>query len=1160
MTKQLNRQKGTALLFAIGITMLLFILGFAFLISSQGDKLVISSVENTADFDSAVNAVIEQINKVLVDDLVGTDGSLLNSDVDPLYPTGTRLLDEPYDYPGPDDSWLACLEPEYRVDSFHGDDYYWRHITDLWGDNFGIPDYAASGGTVPLYYDPDNRSDDNDRDSTKFAQAAKFWVSNTDTTGLAPYRTAAKIIDEDALIEGVLIDINQVNTSGFPNGYTWGGRADADGDGVVDSRWVPIPGLTGPRGETLYAAVRIIDNCAMLNVNTTFRNPEFKRPSVPALATSFPWDGSLLTHINIDTVSVDATKNVQATYSPSAPDGGMIGLRAVSENKSLDDLHEGRTKVRRGLPIYPDDNQYMREVSRRVLNPDLVTSPVNYSLFDFSDELELRNRFFLLSDFTSRLGFIWPSSLDPGTPGAESPYLTGNNAAQTLDNLDKWFHAITSTPTTIRNGGAFGWTPANTNIGNYNRRHLATTYSFDRVMAPKPNAWPSAGMPPDLEAAWNTWTNWNNPDQSLWRFRPIDLNDVTTNAEIERLAAAIWLGLPDETTFNYATDLPQYANLTPSIAIAADIKRHLAYSMAVNAVDYVDVAAAEMPAEISLSSNPLEQYMGFESAVTAQGHLYVSMVAVARWDTDISWDDGGAGQLEEYAIEFYNSGSGNVQLGNWNITVGGTPIPLAGTINAGVSYIVVSDATRFATVDVEDPTLVIADGDQIEVSRTGMTMRSDVLTVDTSAVPNVANPLTWEIFEAPRTPTGSLLRSIVSANNGNLMFPVWGAGPIVWNSVGGLTRFSTAVTVNTAPLQFENQDGLMPVVGEVFNVMGMAAFETATGDLYTLPNLWDSIFQDNSAMSVPPTGVSPTNVNMIDHISSGRIDLEYYDDQGNTDPSDDDSFYSILRYVTVFNPFNDAVDNDGNGKNDDPANDGEDNDEDGTIDAGDPGEAIGSQYEEMTELAVAGRININTAPWFVIAQLPWIQNPAIPNNDPDKFKLAKAIVAYRDKTSDLQNVLFNPPPHNVGPDYSTRWIGAGHDALPASNPPREIVGFSSVGEILKVTNDIDSNGSPLPYETEFDFRRYVRESPATPAPMDYTVDAVDNDLEERDILFQRVSNLATVRSDVFTAYILVRLGEGGPQKRVIAIFDRTKVFTANDTPKLVALHPVPDVN
>jgi hypothetical protein len=69
---------------------------------------------------------------------------------------------------------------------------------------------------------------------------------------------------------------------------------------------------------------------------------------------------------------------------------------------------------------------------------------------------------------------------------------------------------------------------------------------------------------------------------------------------------------------------------------------------------------------------------------------------------------------------------------------------------------------------------------------------------------------------------------------------------------------------------------------------------------------------------------------------------------------------------------------------------------------------------------------------------------------------------------------------------------------------------------------------------------------------------VDDDFEERDWVLSRLANIFTVRSDTFTAYILVRLGVDGPQKRMIAILDRTGVTSPGDRPKLVALHPVPD--
>jgi hypothetical protein len=147
----------------------------------------------------------------------------------------------------------------------------------------------------------------------------------------------------------------------------------------------------------------------------------------------------------------------------------------------------------------------------------------------------------------------------------------------------------------------------------------------------------------------------------------------------------------------------------------------------------------------------------------------------------------------------------------------------------------------------------------------------------------------------------------------------------------------------------------------------------------------------------------------------------------------------------------------------------------------------------VTETRIKGRVNINTAPWFVIAQLPWME-PAI----------AQAITAYRDTIS-----------------------GA----------------FESIAETMYVPQMAFYASDALDLDRRPDFT--------------FADGAVD-DFEERDIIFSRISNLITVRSDIFTAYILVRIGVDGPQRRVIAVLDRSEVNSATDKVKIIAVHPVPD--
>ena len=164
---------------------------------------------------------------------------------------------------------------------------------------------------------------------------------------------------------------------------------------------------------------------------------------------------------------------------------------------------------------------------------------------------------------------------------------------------------------------------------------------------------------------------------------------------------------------------------------------------------------------------------------------------------------------------------------------------------------------------------------------------------------------------------------------------------------------------------------------------------------------------------------------------------------------------------------------------------------------------------DANETRVKGRININTAPWFVLAQLPWVTDPALASDDPNRYNLARKIVEHRD------------------------------DSL--------VEGFKNIGELMNVAE-------MYYYKTQSGDLTDFPDLTTLPTGGDGAPD----DFEERDVIFARISNLVTVRSDVFTAYILVRIGTDGPQKRVVAILDRSGVYSAGDKVRIVAVHPVPD--
>ncbi|HAL44379.1 MAG TPA: hypothetical protein DCP47_00410 [Phycisphaerales bacterium] len=153
-----------------------------------------------------------------------------------------------------------------------------------------------------------------------------------------------------------------------------------------------------------------------------------------------------------------------------------------------------------------------------------------------------------------------------------------------------------------------------------------------------------------------------------------------------------------------------------------------------------------------------------------------------------------------------------------------------------------------------------------------------------------------------------------------------------------------------------------------------------------------------------------------------------------------------------------------------------------------------------SQTKVKGRININTAPASVIAQLPWIVDA----------NLAQSIVKYRDN---------------------------------------DVNGFTSIRQLVEV-NDMDYYTKHTMIGDQLGFPDLT--------PGGATGDGAGDDFEERDLIFARVSDLVTVRSDVFTAYILVRIGTDGPQKRYIAILDRSQVRKPSDKVIIRAFQQVPD--
>jgi hypothetical protein len=179
-----------------------------------------------------------------------------------------------------------------------------------------------------------------------------------------------------------------------------------------------------------------------------------------------------------------------------------------------------------------------------------------------------------------------------------------------------------------------------------------------------------------------------------------------------------------------------------------------------------------------------------------------------------------------------------------------------------------------------------------------------------------------------------------------------------------------------------------------------------------------------------------------------------------------------------------------------------------------------------------GLININTAPWRVLAALPWPgvaggpsdaygwdeANPNVmnvaPNGVPDNMDCARAIVNFRDREisagADPQQVfqsIFDL--HRVP---ALEWLS---DALYGGN--------------LGIPDIDDDSGDMSPRNP-------------TAAPV---YDPVRNDFEQQFLTFNRLSNLITTRSDSFTNYVLVQGWRGVGSATPELVVQRRRAFMSD---------------
>jgi len=819
-------------------------------------------------------------------------------------------------------------------------------------------------------------------------------------------------------------------------------------DGVADSIWIELPNITSSKGWPIYAAVRIIDNGAMLNVNTVYANPN---PGAPDERK-----GDMLTDVYID---------------------GLV--------KSGGDQISNFISNRDSNPINAET--YYMDVSRRIDNPVFNPAQHVYTLYDISEELSLRNRFILYPEKTiTRLeegGLKQCLSTTLRAPGYGNSYTPYTNS-----DFDAWKRRFNPFDVGISSSEPQG--------NNYDFRHLLTTYNMDRIITPE------GGKMLNV----NTLTATNETLRIIRAALP-DAGDIDVSATAAQITAnlidfrdensavtAVGDKVGGKTYYGFERPCVYISELAENFEpIPGDPNRGSYRSYAIELYKpyfedddpvgwrlVIDNPPRKIPVNWSgtrrfhvvLFNDPkadLKSLVGWSepnSPNPLDGAMWVDPMVELAWPvkpraasydlylgTDFEDVNGADKTSDEFII---NRSDNNYPVTDYNAS-GLQPettyywriddVNGADTWKGDVwTFTTARPGSGYSSPEAQlgsdygwSPGIPVFDGGSIiELQR--RLVAGGYVVVDSVRVP-AANTSGWLTDDAT---AHSYQRDITLHK---CIRRLWDDS---FSQVNSPTLGSANIYRNGDSIYIKAHPYLAP------DVYGNDGFKNI-GEIGML--FWRPAYYG--------IGEDPNLLGVIGYSNNADTEREVCIDLANPD------FQQLFDYLTVFDPTSDGIDNNGNGR----------------IDAADV---------NTPEWKVPGRININTAPWYVIAQLPWMTP-----------EIAQAIAFYRN-----------------GPDGPFRSIGQ------LNNVP---------GMDFYAKDNVDQDGFP----------------DLTPK------DGVEDDLEERDLIFARISNLVTVRSDVFTAYILVRIGSNGPQKSVIAILDRSNVKPdgaggVTGRVKVRALQPVPD--
>ncbi len=438
-----TRRRGNALIMAVTMTAMLAIIGSSFVLVTRLERQTVRSFGNVQGLDEIQDFVLRRIQTTLAENVV----SQAAGSTTPLSRLVAGAGYEPYDAPhyasGVGDPWLAPIEPTATWDAPNSVWHYrWAQVSDVF----------AAGGSGPM--------------------EAEVWTANAPVAG---------VVD--------------VDMDGVPEA-----NADADGDGIADSIWRQIQDARDRAdGNDVFAAVRIIDNCGMLNLNTAWDMVTADPAGDPDDYTVLTSFGALPSQLNL--AAVLSKVGTDDDYNASKPTNWLTKARSTQYLR-LGIMKRTEPPAPDGKPPSPygdytnptnPGNTYvllMRNYADWVLRfyeaPASLASKTGWSapwdlgrrarLFDVGDELALRNRFLLKSDATAQVESMFerPNIQDGPQLGLWNVIGDGKPGQKR--------RRLPYTDVTTWAGDVLGTADGR----KHDIRHLLTTYSFDRTVRPSP--------------------------------------------------------------------------------------------------------------------------------------------------------------------------------------------------------------------------------------------------------------------------------------------------------------------------------------------------------------------------------------------------------------------------------------------------------------------------------------------------------------------------------------------------------------------------------------------------------------------------------------------------------------------------------------------------